>query len=78
MSCTDYRRHERLLDCDHPAAEVQVQVKMADGCSGRLCQACTDRLGVKHWPDLADRIAGPAEGLDVLQMLRALAREERA
>ena len=44
---------------------------MTDGCSGRLCQDCFTALDVRHWPGLADRIAGPAEGLDMLQLLRA-------
>jgi len=72
--CAAYERHERLLDCDHPRAGVQVHVTTADGCSGRLCQDCAARIGVKSWPDLAERIAGPEQGLDVLQMFRALAR----
>jgi hypothetical protein len=74
MTCTDYTRHERLLECTHETAGVQVHVELADGCSGRVCQDCMEQLGIKRWPDLADRIAGPAEGLDVLQMLRAVAR----
>ena len=71
MSCTDYELHEKLLDCQHDGG-VQVQVELGDGCSGRLCQDCFTRLDVKHWPGLAGRIAGPGEGLVVLQMLRAL------
>ena len=70
MACTDYVRHEQLLDCPH-AGGIQVQVSMTDGCSGRLCQDCFTALDVRHWPGLADRIAGPAEGLDMLQLLRA-------
>jgi hypothetical protein len=74
MTCTDYERHERLLECDHGRADVQVYVELTDGCSGRVCQDCMIRLGIKHWQDLGDRIAGPGGGLDALQMLRALAR----
>ncbi len=71
MACADYERHELLsLRCAHPG-RIQVQVTMDDGCSGRLCQDCFTRLDVKHWPGLADRIAGPEAGLDLLQMLRA-------
>jgi hypothetical protein len=73
VACADYGLHERLLDCNH-ADPVMVLVRLDDGCSGRLCQACDGRLGTKRWPGLAERIAGPARGLDVLEMLRAAAR----
>jgi hypothetical protein len=43
-----------------------------DGCTGRMCPACDAQHDVKHWPGLAERIAGPAAGLDALEMLRAL------
>jgi hypothetical protein len=72
LSCDDYARHERLLECSGHDETVMVAVELADGCSGRLCPDCQARLGVRHWPDVADRIAGPAGGLDVLDMLRAL------
>lgn len=71
MACTDYERHERLTECNHSGGP-EVQVQLTDGCSGRLCQDCDRRLDIRHWPDVAERIAGPADGLDVLQMLRAL------
>lgn len=70
----DYELHEHLLDCTHDRAGTQVAVRLADGCSGRLCQDCYDRLDVAHWPGLSERIGGPAGGLDVLEMLRALRR----
>jgi hypothetical protein len=73
VSCADYELHERLLDCNH-AGEVMVAVRLDDGCSGRLCQECADRLDVKRWPGVTERIAGPGRGLDVLEMLRALRR----
>lgn len=73
MACADYRLHERLLDCNH-AARVMVAVRLDDGCAGRLCPACDAELGVRRWPGLAERVAGPVRGLDALEMLRALGR----
>jgi hypothetical protein len=78
VTCADYERHELLVTACRHQAGPQVQVEMDDGCSGRLCQDCVTRLDVKRWPGLADRIAGPAAGLDVLQMARALAGQEEA
>jgi hypothetical protein len=73
VSCTDYERHELLLDCTHErVAGVMVQVAMDDGCSGRLCPICVSYLDVVHWPGLSEIIARPERGLDALQMLRAL------
>lgn len=71
MKCTDYRRHERLLDCRHYQAAVMVAYKMADGCSGRLCAYCEDDLGAKHWSDVAERIPGPVCGLDALEVAQS-------
>lgn len=73
MACADYRLHEQLLGCNH-AAGVMVAVRLEDGCSGRLCLACDAELGVKRWPGLAERIAGPVRGLDALDLARAAAR----
>jgi hypothetical protein len=73
-ACSDYELHERLLECDGRHGGTQVQVTMSDGCSGRVCQECYVRLGIGRWLGLSERIAGPAEGLDVLQLLRALNR----
>lgn len=70
MTCIDYARHEQLLDCSHRDGTMTL-VKLADGCSGRLCADCEHRLGVRRWPDVADRISGPASGLDMLELLRA-------
>jgi hypothetical protein len=74
MTCTDYARHEQLIVCDHPRASVEILIRLSDGCSGRLCPDCENQIGARKWPDIAERIAGPADGLDVLEMLRALAR----
>jgi hypothetical protein len=73
VTCSDYARHERLLDCPHQNG-ITVMIKLADGCSGRLCTACEEAAGARRWPDITERIAGPARGLDVLEMLRAAAR----
>lgn len=73
MSCADYQRHEHLLSCGH-LQETEIQVTLKDGCSGRLCPDCDRELGIRHWPDLAERVAGPAAGLDLLQLLRAMGR----
>lgn len=73
MACADYDLHEQLLGCNH-AGPVMVSVQLEDGCSGRLCPACDERLGVRRWPGLAERIAGPSRGLDALDFLRALRR----
>jgi hypothetical protein len=75
MTCADYDRHEHLLDCAHYQAGRQVQVQMTDGCSARMCQDCFDRLGVQHWPGLAEAIGGGERGLDALQVARIIARE---
>lgn len=77
MTCTDYERHEQLLDCHHQGGGTMVLVELADGCSGRPCQDCYTRLDIRHWPDLTDRIAGPADGLDALEVLRVLGRAGR-
>jgi len=55
--CDDYRRHE--VWCRH-------------GCSGRLCPDCARTVGLKGWPDLRERMPGPPDGLDALEILRAL------
>jgi hypothetical protein len=72
MACDDYVRHELPLSCSHASrAGTQVQVSFADGCSARLCADCEERLGIRRWPDLTGSLAGPADGLDLLQLLRA-------
>lgn len=72
MACADYELHERLLSCQHAGpAGAQVQVRFDDGCSARLCQDCFTVLGVRRWAGLTDHLAGPAAGLDLLQLLRA-------
>jgi len=73
MTCTDYELHERLISCAHDEP-VMIAVRLDDGCSGRLCPACDAELGVKHWPGITERLAGPAAGLDALELLRALSR----
>lgn len=72
-NCTDYDLHEQLLGCAHRGG-TQVEVRLGDGCSGRLCQGCFTGLGVKQWPgyDADASVAGPEAGLDALQMIRAL------
>ena len=78
MTCADYVRHERLLlSCTHTGqGGTEIQVSFTDGCSGRVCPDCDRELRIKHQPDLADRLAGPASGLDALQMLQALSKEQ--
>jgi hypothetical protein len=71
MTCTDPARHVRLLDCRHLQG-VTTLLALADGCSGRLCAGCEQRAGTRRWPDVADRITGPAKGLDLLEMVRAM------
>jgi hypothetical protein len=74
MACADWDRHERLLlTCTHQANPM-VLVTFADGCTGQVCGDCDRDLDMKHQPDLAERIAGPAEGLSTLVVLRALGR----
>ena len=76
-ACANYRLHELLIGCAHNAP-VMVAIRLDDGCSGRLCPDCDQELGVRHWPGLAERLAGPATGLDALELLRALSRPVRA
>lgn len=73
MTCADPGRHERLLlGCTHTGRDqTEVQVSFTDGCSGRICPDCDRDLRVRHQVDLAERIPGPAAGLDMLQLLRA-------
>lgn len=71
MACTDYTRHERLLECTHTEAQTQIAVTFADGCSGRLCADCGRRLEIKRQPDVAERLPGPATALDLLTLIRA-------
>ncbi len=73
MICTDTGRHELLAGCTHRDS-VMTLVKMADGCSGRLCADCQQETGIRHWPGVADRISGSAAGLDVLEIFRAAVR----
>jgi len=73
VSCSDYARHELLLDCPHQDG-VTVLIRLADGCSGRLCGECEHRLGARQWPGIVERIAGPADALDVLELLRAASK----
>ena len=69
MSCVDFERHEVL--CPHRGG-TQVAWRAADGCSGRLCPTCWRTYAVAAWPDLAEEIAGPREGLDFLELLRVI------
>lgn len=77
MACTDYERHEQLVSCTHRDCGTEIAVKVADGCSGRLCQGCDAQLGVRRWPDLVERIAGPSAGLDALELMRVLGQLPR-
>jgi hypothetical protein len=70
MSCADYELHERLLECQHGGTS-QVQARFTDGCSARLCQDCFTALGVRRWAGLAEHVAGPRQGLDLLELLKA-------
>jgi len=76
VTCTDYDRHERLLDCPHQAG-VTVAYRFGDGCSGRLCTGCESQFGARSWPGATERIAGPARGLDALEILRSGVLGER-
>jgi hypothetical protein len=74
MRCADPDRHERLLlGCLHQGG-VRVLVTFTDGCTGQVCQDCDRTLGMKRQPDLAERVAGPAGGLELLVLLRAVNR----
>jgi hypothetical protein len=77
VTCADDQRHERLLDCTH-VTPTMVAVRMADGCSSTVCQDCDLALGIKRWPDVAERIAGPERGLTVLAMVRAVNKGRRS
>ena len=70
MSCTDYERHE--LACPHHAG-TRVAWRATDGCSGSFCTDCWQTYQVSRWPDLTKQAVGPAEGLEVLALLRVLA-----
>jgi hypothetical protein len=70
MDCADNARH--ALTCPHQASSIMVAWLAEDGCSGRFCEECDYRHGVKRWPGLAERIPGPAAGLDALELLRAV------
>jgi len=73
MACTDYQLHEKLTVCTHPDRPVMLYVRLEDGCSGSLCADCERELNVRSWPEVAGRILGPADGLNAMLLLRALA-----
>jgi hypothetical protein len=76
MPCTVYELHEFLITCAH-REPVMVAVRLDDGCSGRLCPECDKALGMRHWPGVAERLAGPVTGLDALDLMRAVLQSAR-
>jgi hypothetical protein len=73
MTCVDYARHE--VTCPHHGGS-QVDWRTADGCSGRLCTACWQTYCVGSWADLEEKIAGPADGLNLLGLLRVVGHRD--
>ena len=67
--CADYARHEAWCRC---STSPKINWRTTDGCSGRLCPECAQRVDLRNWPDIEERIAGPEAGLDALELLRAL------
>ena len=68
--CQDITRHE--AHCAHQRAPAVTRWRAADGCSGRMCPACRTAHRLDAWPDIIDRLAGPPDGLDRLEVLEVL------